>query len=114
MKSPYGGTLYGVEEASQAFFGKSSSDITLVEAAYMAALPQAPTYYSPYSQHGAELEERKNLVLERMLANEFITQEEYDTAIETDVDFLAQATTGIRAPHFCFLCTRLSGTKIWR
>ena len=47
-ESPYGGTIYGVEEASQAFFGKSAADVTLPEAAYLAALPQAPTYLSPY------------------------------------------------------------------
>ena len=101
-ESPYGGTMYGVEEASQAFFGKSASDATLAEAAYLAALPQAPTYYSPYGNHADALEERKNLVLARMLENGFITEEEYRKAKEEEVDFLAQATTGIRAPHFVF------------
>ena len=99
-ESPYGGTLYGVEEASQAFFGKSSSDITLPEAAYLAALPQAPTYLSPYGNNRDALEERKNLVLERMLINEFINQEEYDAALAAEVIFEPQAVTGIRAPHF--------------
>ena len=47
-ESPYGGTVYGVEEAARAFFGKTAQDVTLAEAAYLAALPQAPTYYSPY------------------------------------------------------------------
>ena len=59
-------TIYGVEEASQAFFGKSAADIGLAEAAHLAALPQAPTYYSPYGNNTEALEERKNLVLERM------------------------------------------------
>ena len=70
-ESPYGGTIYGVEEASTAFFGKSASDITLAEAAYLAALPQAPTYYSPFGNNREALEERKNLVLDRMLINSF-------------------------------------------
>lgn len=99
-ESPYGGTIYGVEEASQSFFGKSASDITLPEAAYLAALPQAPTYLSPYGTHKDALDSRQKLVLKRMLVNSFITQEEYDIAVATSVTFQPQAVTGIRAPHF--------------
>ena len=99
-ESPYGGTIYGVEEASQAFFAKSASEITLPEAAYLAALPQAPTYLSPYGTHKDALDARQNLVLKRMLVNGFITQEEYDAASATEVTFQPQAVTGIRAPHF--------------
>jgi len=101
-ESPYGGTLYGVEEASLSFFGKRSSDIGLAEAAYLAALPQAPTYFSPYGLHVKELEARKNLVLDRMFINDFITQEEHDAAIVEEVIFKPQAATGILAPHFVF------------
>lgn len=99
-ESPYGGTIYGVEEASQAFFGKSASDITLPEAAYLAALPQAPTYLSPYGTHRDVLDSRQKLVLERMRIHGFIKQEEYDAAIAIPVEFQPQAVTGIRAPHF--------------
>lgn len=99
-ESPYGGTIYGVEEASQAFFAKSAADLTLPEAAYLAALPQAPTYLSPYGNHKDALDARQKLVLERMLVNKFITQEEYDAALATEVTFQPQAVTGIRAPHF--------------
>lgn len=99
-ESPYGGTIYGVEEASQAFFGKSSKDISLPEAAYLAALPQAPTRLSPYGNNRDLLDARQQLVLKRMLINEFITQEEYDAAKDVEVTFQPQAVTGIRAPHF--------------
>jgi membrane peptidoglycan carboxypeptidase len=99
-ESPYGGTIYGVEEASQAFFGKSAKDITLPEAAYLAALPQLPTYYSPYGNHKDELDQRKDLVLKRMLINDFITKDEYEDARNVVVEFQPQAVTGIRAPHF--------------
>lgn len=99
-ESPYGGTIYGVEEAAQAFFGKPASDITLREASYLAALPQAPTRLSPYGSHKDLLDARANLVLKRMLINNFITQEEYDAAIETKAQFAPQEVTGIRAPHF--------------
>ena len=99
-ESPYGGTIYGIEEASQAFFGKSAKDVTLPEAAYLSALPQAPTYLSPYGNNRYSLDKRQKLVLERMKINGFITEEEYQEAIATEVEFLAQAVTGIRAPHF--------------
>lgn len=99
-ESPYGGTIYGVEEASQAFFGKSAADVTLGEAAYLAALPQSPTRYSPYGNNKELLDQRQKLVLERMKVNNFITQEEYDAAIQEEVNFLPQAVSGIRAPHF--------------
>ena len=99
-ESPYGGTIYGVEEASQSFFGKSASDLTLPEAAYLAALPQAPTYLSPYGTHKAALDARQKLVLKRMLVNKFIKEDEYNAAIATTITFQPQAVTGIRAPHF--------------
>ncbi len=101
-ESPYGGTIYGVEEASQAFFGKTSSDVTLAEAAYLASLPQLPTYYSPYGTHREELEKRKNLVLDQMSKNNFISPEERDTAKAEVVEFRPQMTSGIKAPHFVF------------
>ncbi len=99
-ESPYGGTIYGVEEASRTFFGKSASEVTLAEAAYLAALPQAPTYFSPYGNHKDALETRKNLVLDRMLTLGYISQEDHDTARAEEVHFIAAANTGIRAPHF--------------
>jgi 1A family penicillin-binding protein len=99
---PYGGVIYGVEEASETFFAKKSSDVTLAEAAYLAALPKAPTYYSPYGPNRAKLEERKNLVLREMLQNKFITQEEYNSAIKEKVSFIAKGDSSIKAPHFVF------------
>lgn len=101
-ESPYGGTIYGVEEASRSFFDKPAAEVTLAEAAYLAALPQAPTYYSPYGNNREALERRKNLVLDQMLKNGFITEEEYNQARETEVEFQPREATGIRAPHFVF------------
>ena len=100
---PYGGTIYGIEEASRSFFGKSAADLTLAESAYLASLPKAPTYYSPYGPNREELEKRKDLVLREMLASDFISEEEYQTASEEQVEFLPRTNTGnIRAPHFVF------------
>lgn len=99
-ESPYGGTIYGVEEAAQAFFGKSASALTISEAAYLAALPQAPTFLSPYGNNRAALGARQRLVLTRMKEQGFITDAEFTEAIENPAEFMPQAITGIRAPHF--------------
>ncbi len=101
-ETSYGGTIFGVEEASNYFFGKKASEVTLAEASYLAALPQAPTRYSPYGNNKHLLEERKNLVLDRMLSAGFISQEEHDTALAEVVVFKETASSGIKAPHFVF------------
>jgi len=99
----YGGTIYGIEEATQNFFGKSAAELTLAESAYLAALPKAPTYYSPYGSHRDELEARKNLVLQEMLANNLITEDELTVAVNEKVEFRPRQNTGsIKAPHFVF------------
>lgn len=108
---PYGGTVYGVQEASRKFFGKDAKDLTLVESSYLAALPQAPTYFSPYGSHKDDLEIRKNKVLREMLSLNFITQEEYDGAIKTKVEFQKQQDYGIKAPHFVMYIRELLEEK---
>lgn len=97
---PYGGTVYGVQEAGRKFFGKDAKDLTLVESAYIAALPQAPTYFSPYGSHKDDLEKRKNKVLKEMFDLNFITKQEYEEASQTKVEFQKQEDYGIKAPHF--------------
>lgn len=99
-ETPYGGSVYGVEEASRLFFGKSAKDVTLSEAAYIAAIPQAPTFYSPYGKNKEALDKRQQLVLRKMLENKFITQEDYDIASKEVVVFREKTNTNIRAPHF--------------
>ncbi|MDB5266779.1 MAG: putative penicillin-binding protein [Parcubacteria group bacterium] len=102
-ESPYGGAIYGVEEASLSYFGKESKNVTVSEAAYLAAMTKAPTYYSPYGLHKDKLEERKNLVLREMLQNNFITQAEFDAAMLEKITFSPKANNGgLRAPHFVF------------
>jgi len=101
-ENPYGGTIYGAQEASQYFFGVDAIDLDLAQAAYLAALPQAPTYYSPYGNHRAALDNRKNLVLKRMLDNKLITPAEYEGAKAEQVEFRSEAEAGIKAPHFVF------------
>ena len=101
-EAPYGGSVYGIQEASQTYFNKDAASLTLAQAAYLASIPQSPTLLSPYGKNKDRLETRKNLVLSRMLELNFITQDEYDKAKNEIVVFYPQATTGIRAPHFVF------------
>lgn len=100
--APFGSTIYGVEEASLAFFKKRAQDLTVGEAAYLAAMIPAPTYYSPFGKHRDALDERQDLVLKKMLSNGFITQEQYDTAQKEVVTFNIEASNSIKAPHFVF------------
>ena len=101
-ETAYGGTVYGVQEASQYYFGMDAKDVTLAEASYLAALPQAPTYFSPYGNHRDALDKRKNFVLQQMKVNGFITEEEYTQALAEKVEFNDVREAGIKAPHFVF------------
>ncbi len=99
-ESPYGGNVYGIEEASRLYFAKKSSEVTLAEAAYLAALPQSPTVLSPYGKNKQRLIDRKNLVLEKMLEYKLITKEEFDKAYAEEVVFQPRSISNIKAPHF--------------
>jgi 1A family penicillin-binding protein len=97
---PYGGTIYGIEQASQSFFAKTAADITLAEAAYLAALPNAPTFYSPYGQNVDRLENRKNTVLKKMIELGFINEEEFEEAKNEEVEFRPREESFAKALHF--------------
>lgn len=97
---PYGGNIYGIEEAAQAFFGKTAADLEIAESAYLAALPQAPTFFSPYGSNVEALEERKNTVLLRMYQNGFINEDDYTKALEEEVAFAGADERGLKAGHF--------------
>lgn len=99
---PYGGNIYGVKEAANYFFSKDPADVTIAEAAYLAAIPKAPTYYSPYGKNKEKTDERKDLVLSEMYKQGRITEEEYLAAKEEEVEFLPQSRFSIKAPHFVF------------
>ena len=110
-ESPYGGTIYGIEEASQAFFGKSARELTIAESAYLAAIPQAPTRLSPYGNNRDQLEKRQDLVLERMRINGFITTEEFEAAQAEEVAFETEIVSGIKAPHFVMYIREILAEK---
>lgn len=96
---PFGSNAYGVEAASQVYFNKSASELELQEAATLAALIKAPSYFSPYGKHKQELLNRKNYVLNRMAEEHFVTQEEAKKAKEKELVF-ADPGQSMKAPHF--------------
>jgi len=98
---PYGSNAYGVEAAAQTFFGKHASELTLDESALLAALPQAPSYYSPYGNHTDALRGRQVYTLSQMAKLGYITQEEADAAKQIDVlAKIKPSSENIAAPHF--------------
>ncbi|MEX2090954.1 MAG: PBP1A family penicillin-binding protein [Candidatus Paceibacterota bacterium] len=99
---PYGSNLYGIEEASKTFFGKPALELTNTEAAIIAALIKAPSYYSPYGNNVPELLARKDFVLARMQTLNLISEEEYVTAKEQELEF-KKSTEKLVAPHFVIM-----------
>jgi penicillin-binding protein 1C len=100
---PYGSVVYGIESAADTFLGKSSADLTLSEAALLAALPQATTYYSPYGNNTDALIQRQRWIINSMAELGFVTQEQAEEAKDDDVLARIQAASeGIIAPHFVF------------
>jgi 1A family penicillin-binding protein len=99
----YGANTYGVEAAAQTYFSKSAKDLSLTEAATLAALPKAPSYYSPWGSHKEELEHRKNYVLKQMFKLEFIDEEEGWRAQNFKLKFTSQNIGSIKAPHFVMM-----------
>ncbi|MFI5241186.1 MAG: transglycosylase domain-containing protein [Microgenomates group bacterium] len=95
---PYGGTAYGIEAASETYFGKPAKDLTLAEAALIAGLPQRPSTYSPFGAHPELSKERQKEVLKQMVANKFISQEDADKAEKEELKFTK--VTPPQAPHF--------------
>lgn len=107
-EAPYGGNSRGVGAAAQQYFGKKVKDLTLVESAILAGLPQRPSVYSPYS--GKVDDDGKGYwvartkgVLRRMREDGYITSEQEQFAIdELNVKTFNRQATEIKAPHFVF------------
>lgn len=98
-EAPYGANIYGIESASQSFFQKPAAELTLAESAYLAAIPQAPTLYSPYGPNRDRLDARKDTVLRFMKDQGYISEEEMGAAMEEGVVF-SPVRDAILAPHF--------------
>ncbi|HZZ98329.1 MAG TPA: PBP1A family penicillin-binding protein [Candidatus Saccharimonadia bacterium] len=95
----YGGSVYGAEEASRRFFGKSVQNLSLAESAYLAGLPQAPSTYSPFGPNPDLGLERQHQVLQQMVENKMLSMQDAETAREEKLNFQPDINN-IKAPHF--------------
>ncbi len=109
---PYGSVNFGVESASNYFFGKSAKDVTIAEAAILAALPKAPSTYSPYGSHTDQLFNRQRLILNIMAEEGYITKEEAEAAKNEVLEFKKENVSGISAPHFVFYVKELLAEEL--
>ena len=94
-----GNGVYGFEAGSQFYFSKHARDLTLPEAALLAALPKGPTSYSP-TRHPERAFKRRNLVLSEMMGDGLITRSQYLEAKATPLGLKIEQTTNTVAPYF--------------
>ncbi|MEK9158642.1 MAG: transglycosylase domain-containing protein, partial [Patescibacteria group bacterium] len=104
---PYGSSNYGIEAASESYFGKSVKEITLAEAATLAALPQAPTRYL---NNNDLLLGRRNFVIDKLLETGRINQGQAETAKKEPLK-INRMKIGFVAPHFVLYIKELLSEK---
>ncbi len=96
-----GAGAYGVSAASQIYFNKKLDKLTVPELALIAGLPQAPSVYNPYNNKDLA-KKRRNQVLKRMLTMKYISEEDYNKGIKSEINLstLPQIYTTNKAPYF--------------
>jgi len=107
---PYGGTAWGVEAASQTYFGKNTKDLDLAESSFLAGLTSAPTIYSPYGNNPGLWKHRQKEVLTQMVNLGYISQKQKTEAEKEEMHFRRQQA-GIYAPHFVEYVKQLLSQK---
>ena len=96
---PYGGTAYGVEAASQTYFGKTVQQLDLAQSALLAGLPESPTTYSPFGSHPELAKERQVEILKAMYDQKYITKTQFEKAKKEPLSY-RKLSNPILAPHF--------------
>jgi 1A family penicillin-binding protein len=108
---PYGSVAYGVQSASRTFFQKDVDEISVAEAAILAALPKAPTFYSPYGSNTDRLFVRQQYVIDQMVGQGYLTEAEAEQAKAEDIKF-AVKREAITAPHFVMYIKEILSDKL--
>ncbi len=86
--APMGNNYVGIQAAAQNYFGKNAKDLSLAECALLAGLPKSPSYYNPLRESGRRNAlRRQRIVLGKMLELGYITDEEYEEALNTELVF---------------------------
>jgi penicillin-binding protein 1A len=93
----FGSQTYGLQSAAEAYFGKPVGQLTLAEGALLAALPKAPSAYSPF-QNPERSRHRRNFVLQRMQANGLISQTECQAAMQAPLPTVFHGRIGEQRP----------------
>lgn len=96
----YGENAFGIEDAAKTYFNKTPAQLTLAESAMIVGVLPAPNAYSPISGTLAYAKERQQYVLERMVADGYITSAQKDAALAEKLRYAKQATVKNEAPHF--------------
>lgn len=107
---PMGGNIYGVEAAARIYFSIPASDLNLAQASILAAIPNNPTYFNPY-QHRERLQQRQKYVLNRMVAEKYISNEEAELISKEKLVFKPRQQGIIAAPHFLFWLATKNNTS---
>lgn len=98
---PMGSNIYGVEAAAQIYFGVAAQDLTLPQASVLAALPNNPVYLNPY-EYWEPLKVRQRYVLDRMVANGYITEAQAHQAAVAPIALKPRQQGLETASHFLF------------
>lgn len=107
-EAPYGGSFYGVGSAAKGYFGKNPNQLTLLESAFIAGLPQSPSIYSPFIGVKDAWRGRTKDVLRRMREDKYITSAEEKSALgKMNSLTFSQSRMSINAPHFVFYVKEL-------
>ena len=96
---PMGNNIVGIELASRIYFGKSTPQLSVAEAALLASLPKAPGKLNPFGTNGATLRKRKNWALDRMADQGYLSKDESKKAKDDFLLFRKQAPFPMKAPH---------------
>ncbi|MCH4154093.1 MAG: transglycosylase domain-containing protein [Saccharofermentans sp.] len=89
--APMGNNYVGVQAAAQNYFGKDASELTLPECALLAGLPKSPSYYNPLRESGRRNALRRmRIILGKMYELGYITEQQYNDALNTEVVFKTQ------------------------
>lgn len=92
--APMGNNYVGIEAGAQNYFGKNAKELSLAECAFLAGLPKSPSYYNPLRESGRRNAMRRmRIVLSKMYELGYITQDEYDNALNTELVFKTRTTS---------------------
>ncbi len=99
---PYGSIAYGVSAAADIYLDKSVEELTALESAYLAALPKAPSDYSPFGSNRAALDQRAIDVISAMYEQAYLTEGDLDWLLARSKPDFVSPPHIIKAPHFVF------------